>query len=66
MKMLMFDFRESEKEFFEKNEFIDFDITFFSEPLDDMTKLTEDQKNETSLISAYRSSNLTAKVLMKL
>ena len=42
MKMLMFDFRESEKEFFEKNEFIDFDITFFSEPLDDMTKLTED------------------------
>lgn len=63
MKMLMFDFRESEKEFFEKNEFIDFDITFFSEPLDDMTKLTEDQKNETSLISAYRSSNLTAKVL---
>lgn len=63
MKMLMFDFRESEKGFFEKNEFIDFDITFFSEPLDDMTKLTEDQKNETSLISAYRSSNLTAKVL---
>ena len=25
MKMLMFDFRESEKEFFKKNEFIDFD-----------------------------------------
>ena len=63
MKMLMFDFRESEKEFFKKNEFIDFDITFINEPLNDITQLTEEQKNETSLISIYRSSNLTAKVL---
>ena len=44
MKMLMFDFRESEKEFFEKNEFIDFDITFINEPLNDITQLTEEQK----------------------
>lgn len=63
MRMLIFDFRESEKEFFEKNEFIDFDITFINEPLNDITQLTEEQKNETSLISIYRSSNLTAKVL---
>ena len=63
MKMLIFDFRESEKEFFEKNEFIDFDITFINEPLNDITQLTEEQKDETSLISVYRSSNLTSKVL---
>lgn len=63
MRMLIFDFRESEKEFFKKNEFVDFDITFINEPLNDITQLTEEQKNETSLISIYRSSNLTAKVL---
>ena len=33
MKMLMFDFRESEKEFFSKNDLKDFDITFIKEPL---------------------------------
>ena len=31
MKMLMFDFRESEKEFFEKNKFTDIDITFIAD-----------------------------------
>ena len=63
MRMLIFDFRESEKEFFKKNEFVDFDITFINEPLNDITQLTEEQKDETSLISVYRSSNLTSKVL---
>ena len=33
--MMMFDFRESEKEFFENNELVDFDITFINEPLNE-------------------------------
>ena len=28
MKMLMFDFRETEKEFFENNDLVDFDLRF--------------------------------------
>ena len=28
MKMLMFDFRDTEKEFFQNNELVDFDLSF--------------------------------------
>lgn len=63
MKMLMFDFRESEKEFFENNELIDFYITFISDPLNENTELSEEQLEETDIISVFRSSNLTASVL---
>ena len=41
--MMMFDFRESEKEFFENNELVDFDITFINEPLNETTELSEEQ-----------------------
>lgn len=63
MKMLMFDFRETEKEFFENNDLVDFDLSFIGEPLNADFKLTEEQKNETDIISVFRSSNLTDKVL---
>ena len=46
MKMLMFDFRDSEKDFFDKNEFPDFDITFIKEPLNEMSDLTQEQYDE--------------------
>ena len=63
MKMLMFDFRDTEKEFFQNNELVDFDLSFIGEPLNADYKLTEEQKNETDIISVFRSSNLTDKVL---
>lgn len=63
--MLMFDFRETEKDFFDKNEFVDFDITFINKPLNEDTELSEEQMNETDIISVFRSSNLTENVLNK-
>ena len=63
MKMLMFDFRDTEKEFFQNNELVDFDLSFIREPLNADFNLSEEQKNETDIISVFRSSNLTDKVL---
>ena len=65
MKMLMFDFRDSEKEFFERNEFPDFDITFIKEPLNEMSQLTQEQFDETDVISVFISSNVCEEVLKK-
>jgi len=65
MKMLMFDFRESEKDFFNKNEFNDFDITFIESPLTEKTEFTEEELNETFVISVFTTSNVTAKILQK-
>ncbi len=65
MKMLMFDFRDSEKSFFEKTELPDFDITFIKEPLNEHTKLTDEQLRETDVISIFTGSNLTEDVLSK-
>ena len=41
IKMLVFDFRDSEKEFFKKNDFDLFDITFYPESLNDHTRSEE-------------------------
>ena len=65
MKMLMFDFRESEKNFFEKNEFADFEITFITKPLNEDTELTEEQLNETDVICVFINSDVTEKVINK-
>ena len=59
----MFDFRDTEKEFFDNNKLVDFDLSFIGEPLNADYKLTEEQKLETDIISVFRSSNLTDKVL---
>ena len=59
MKMLMFDFRDSEKEFFNKNELVDFEISFINEPLNEDFELTQEQKEQTSIISIFRSSHQT-------
>ena len=61
MKMLVFDFRDSEKEFFEKNKFPDFDITFIKEPLNEMSQLSQEQFDETDVISVFISSFATPK-----
>ena len=63
MKMLMFDFRDSEKEFFNKNDFPDFEITFIKEPLNEMSQLTQEQYEETDVISVFISSNVCEEVL---
>ena len=63
MKVLMFDFRDSEKEFFQKNHFTDFEFKFFEESLNEKTKLSEDELKNTDIISVYRSSLLTSDVL---
>ena len=63
MKMLMFDFRDSEKEFFNKNDFPDFDITFIKEPLNEMSQLTQEQYEQTDIISIFISSTISEEVL---
>lgn len=63
MKMLIFDFRESERNFFNQNDFPDFDITFIKEPLNEMSELTQEQYDETDVISVFISSNLSSEVL---
>lgn len=65
MKMLMFDYRESEKEFFNNNKFEDFDITFFSFPLNKYTlkDIPQNLKNEAEIISVFISSELTEEVI---
>ena len=65
MKMLMFDFRDSEKEFFDRNEFPDFDITFIKEPLNDMSQLSQEQYDETDVISVFISSNVSEDVIKR-
>ena len=63
MKMLLFDFRDSEKEFFETRDFKDIDITFIREPLNEDSELTEEQLKETDVVCVFVSSNLTSEVL---
>ena len=53
IKMLMFDFRNSEKDFFLTYNQSDFDITFKRESLNENTKLTAKEKNETFGIKAF-------------
>ncbi len=65
MKMLLFDFRESEREFFEKNDFKDFEITFIEEPLNEMSQLSEEQLRDTDVISVFINSSLSEEVISK-
>ncbi len=61
--MLMFDFRESEKSYFEQNDLRDFDIEFIKEPLNGLSRLNEKQLNETDVISVFITSDLTEDVI---
>lgn len=65
MNLLLFDLRESEKEFFEKNKFADFNISLKEEALTEDTKLTDEEYKNTCILSVYRSSILTDKVLKR-
>ena len=65
IKMLIFDFRDSEKKFFENNKFEDFDITFFKESLNEesVKKLTDEQLEQTAIISVFIDSEITEFVI---
>lgn len=63
IKMLMFDFRSSEKNFFTTNNESDFDITFRNENLNENTKLSTKERNETVILSVFTTSKITEKVL---
>lgn len=66
-KMLLFDLRESEKNFFEKNKVSNFDIKFFTQSLSEknLSLLDESDFNDTVAISIYKFSRLNAEVLSK-
>ena len=65
MKVLMFDFRPSEEEFFKQNIFPDLEIKFYNESLTEKTKLSQNELKETDVISVYNSSLLTQNILSK-
>lgn len=67
IKMLIFDFRDSEKEFFKRNKFENFDITFFKESLneDTVNNLTNEQLEQTAVISVFIDSEITPNVINK-
>lgn len=63
MKMLMFDFRDSEKEYFKNNPIHDLEIEFIKESLNENTILTDEQKENTVIVSVFINSNLSKKIL---
>ena len=63
--MLVFDFRDSEREFFDKNNLKDFELTFIKEPLNSETELNEKIINDTDIISVFTTSSVTEDVLKK-
>lgn len=65
IKMLMFDYRKSEKIYFENNITCDFDITFRTDSLNEHTELSDDEKNNTTIISVFINSKIDEKVLSK-
>lgn len=66
-KMLLFDYREIEKPFFESNNFENFSIKFFQEPLNIETvkMLSQEDFSQTSVISLFITSHITTEVLNK-
>lgn len=63
MKMLMFDFRDSEKEYFKNNPIHDLEIEFIEDSLNENTILTDEQKENTVIVSVFINSNLSKKIL---
>lgn len=65
IKMLVFDYRESEKEFFGTHELNNFEITFFNESLNDETvaELPKEILNNTNVISVFVNSEVSENVI---
>ena len=65
MKMLFFEEKETEKEYFETHELPDFEITKFETPLNKDTELTEEQYQQTVILNVFINSELTEEVISK-
>ncbi len=65
MKMLVFDFRKTEEEFFKNNKLENFEITFFNESLNEQTvaNISQKVKDKVGIISVFIDSEVTGKVL---
>lgn len=65
VKMIVFDFRDSEKDFFRSHELENFDISFFKESLNDTTikNLTQDALDNTAIISVFIDSEITESII---
>ena len=65
MKMLFFEEKETERNYFETNELPDFEITRFETPLNKDTELTEEQYRETVVLNVFINSEITEEVISK-
>ncbi len=65
MKMLFFDYRESEKKYFEKNKYPDYDITFYENSLNELTQLTPQEFEDTAIVSVFITSQITEHLINK-
>lgn len=67
INMLVFDYRDSERNFFREHELEHFNITFYRESLNDETveNLSFDKLDNTSVISVFTTSRVTANVISK-
>lgn len=65
IKMLVFDYRETEHKFFEENTFNNYDIKFFDFSLTEETinMVSEEDRNQASIISVFINSILTKDVI---
>lgn len=65
IKLLVFDYRDNEKDFFRSHELENFDITFFKESLNEesVKNLSEDVLNSTAVISVFVHSEVTENVI---
>ena len=65
IKMLVFEYRETERDFFGQNKFNNYDIKFFDFSLNEETinEISEEDKNQTSIISVFINSTLTKEVI---
>lgn len=63
--MLFFDYRKPEETFFETCNNNDFDIKFYKHNLNDNTILTEEELEETEIVSVFVCSQITESVINK-
>lgn len=65
VKMLIFDYRESEKEFFRTHELENFDTTFYTESLNEetVTQLPQEELDNTAVISVFIDSEVSENVI---
>lgn len=63
VRMLVFDIKKTEKKYFERDNFSDFEATFYKESLCKNTKLTLRDYEETVVLSVFISSKISVEVL---